>query len=438
MSKNLNRHIKSDKAKWAITGIVLVLVIVMLVGMCLQLFGQGKVKPSEWFKKQPVESGEVVEVEQVSDYIAFAPVALSDNSAVGYVASASLTEQEIYSLTGLSCNFVSEDLRASTCSKLHISNNIDDSIVSNFDSFIFFEGSDVYRPLMCIYVLFPRNVFNFPDYVFDSISATFDGTNTSVYVYDDYFMVRTTYKQNGVYKDYESCRVELSYVANDKIVPLPPDPVKEGYTFTGWYLDEACTQKYTGTTVTSDINLYAGWKINRYTVTYNSDGGSVVDSLTVDWNTVLDLPTPTKMGYNFIGWYFSDGTRYENQPITANIELIAKWEIRTFLVTFFVDGEIYNEMTVNYGTYLRKVADQAGVLSKNVISYRFVNADLPVGELGDMVVVDDMEVVANSPSESDKAIGTIKNNWLPIVLGGAGLIALIAIISTVATRKKRR
>lgn len=47
----LKRHKKSDKIKWVVTGIAFVLVFVMLIGMCLQLFGTGKVKPSEWFKK---------------------------------------------------------------------------------------------------------------------------------------------------------------------------------------------------------------------------------------------------------------------------------------------------------------------------------------------------------------------------------------------------
>lgn len=133
---------------------------------------------------------------------------------------------------------------------------------------------------------------------------------------------------------------------------------------------------------------------------------------------------------------------YKGCPLFAlikeNTVIRANWEIKHFTVTFYVDGEVYNEITVDYGTRLKDVADQAEVFSQNVISYRYMNADLPVGELGDMVVVDDMEVEANAPSERDKVIGTIKNNWLPIVLGGVGLIFVAAVISAVATRKKRR
>lgn len=52
---DFNRHKRSDKIKWVFTGIAFVLVFVMLIGMCLQLFGTGKQKPSEWFKKPETE-----------------------------------------------------------------------------------------------------------------------------------------------------------------------------------------------------------------------------------------------------------------------------------------------------------------------------------------------------------------------------------------------
>lgn len=51
----LRRHKKSDKIKWVLTGIAFLLVAVMLTGICLQLFGTGKQKPSEWFTKPDTE-----------------------------------------------------------------------------------------------------------------------------------------------------------------------------------------------------------------------------------------------------------------------------------------------------------------------------------------------------------------------------------------------
>ncbi len=51
----LNKHKKSDKIKWVITGVAFVLVFVMLAGICLQFFGKGKLKPSEWFEKSDTD-----------------------------------------------------------------------------------------------------------------------------------------------------------------------------------------------------------------------------------------------------------------------------------------------------------------------------------------------------------------------------------------------
>lgn len=51
MRNELQRHKKSDKIKWTLTAITFVLFAVLLAGVCLQVFGNGKAKPSEWFKK---------------------------------------------------------------------------------------------------------------------------------------------------------------------------------------------------------------------------------------------------------------------------------------------------------------------------------------------------------------------------------------------------
>ncbi len=51
----LDRHKAKDKIKWLFTGVAFLLVFVFLVGLCMQLFGKGKVKPSEWFKKPDTE-----------------------------------------------------------------------------------------------------------------------------------------------------------------------------------------------------------------------------------------------------------------------------------------------------------------------------------------------------------------------------------------------
>lgn len=55
MRNELQKHKKSDRIKWALTSVGFVLAFVLIAGLCLQLFGTGKTKPSEWFKKSDME-----------------------------------------------------------------------------------------------------------------------------------------------------------------------------------------------------------------------------------------------------------------------------------------------------------------------------------------------------------------------------------------------
>lgn len=122
------------------------------------------------------------------------------------------------------------------------------------------------------------------------------------------------------------------------VVPLPADPVKEGCTFVGWYYDSAFTRPYDGSHIYEDTQLYAKFAINRYTVTFDSNGGSAVNNMTVDWNTAVTLPTTTRDKHAFKGWFLPNGTKYTNQPIKENTTLTAQWERNVFNVTFDTDG----------------------------------------------------------------------------------------------------
>lgn len=65
----LNQHKKSDKIKFIFTGIAFVLMFVMLASVCLQVFGNGKVKPSEWGKKPDIE-----QTQSTTDNIVISPI----------------------------------------------------------------------------------------------------------------------------------------------------------------------------------------------------------------------------------------------------------------------------------------------------------------------------------------------------------------------------
>ena len=84
-------------------------------------------------------------------------------------------------------------------------------------------------------------------------------------------------------------------------------PTKTGYTFAGWYEN----QEFSGDPVTDvptdstkNLNFYAKWTANTYTVIFDANGGSVnpTSAVTVA-GKLTSLPTPTYDGYDFIGWY---------------------------------------------------------------------------------------------------------------------------------------
>lgn len=120
-------------------------------------------------------------------------------------------------------------------------------------------------------------------------------------------------------------------VTENGTVTRPANPTRDGYTFKGWTLDG---QPYDfGTPVTGNLILTAVWEENKapqpitHKVTFDTNGGSAVDSQTVDDGATAVKPAdPTRDGYTFNGWTL-DGEPYDfSQPVTGDITLEAQWE----------------------------------------------------------------------------------------------------------------
>ena len=123
----------------------------------------------------------------------------------------------------------------------------------------------------------------------------------------------------------------------------PVDPIKEGYSFNGWYLDEALTILYTwqAKPQTSYV-LHASWTINMYTIYFITYGGSTVDNLQVAYQTPLNLSNLTeKDGYTFEGWYIDNDfiePFVDDKMPAHDVILHAKWFSHLITITFDAMG----------------------------------------------------------------------------------------------------
>ncbi|MBQ8574507.1 MAG: InlB B-repeat-containing protein [Clostridia bacterium] len=183
-------------------------------------------------------------------------------------------------------------------------------------------------------------------YTFNGWNTKADGTGTA-YAASGKFSTDATVT---LYAQWKSDTYTLTYDANGGsgapaaqtmipavgiTIPLTV-PVRTGYTFTGWNTraDGEGGMYSPGTNLLTDQDetLYAQWKANTYTVTFNSNGGNCsTTSKSVTYNSTYGtLPIPTREGYTFDGWFTSQDGGIQVKSTTkctlvSNMTLYAHW-----------------------------------------------------------------------------------------------------------------
>ena len=165
-----------------------------------------------------------------------------------------------------------------------------------------------------------------------------------------------------------------------------PTPTKAGFTFDGWYTSANGSTKATtvSATDTSAKTFYGKWSANDYTVTFDANGGTCnTASKTVTYNSTYGtLPTPTRAGYEFLGWGVKDlinvedftdsskwcGTGYSKLPLqlrpntTYNFSVSSNTIYQSALGSFYIlitDNIDYNGSNGGHGVWIGHYSSQS-------------------------------------------------------------------------------
>ena len=146
--------------------------------------------------------------------------------------------------------------------------------------------------------------------------------------------VTITFISNG------SVYTTLKGFEGEAVTGTVANPTEEGYTFAGWYTDQTFENAYTLPTVypNESYSIYAKWNINKYTITYNTNGGNTIEAEELDYNSTISA-APTKEGYTFAGWFVDEELSEQITKVPASSTTIyAKWNINTYSVSYNANG----------------------------------------------------------------------------------------------------
>ena len=166
-------------------------------------------------------------------------------------------------------------------------------------------------------------------------------------------------------------------------ITAPDNPTRKGYTFKGW------DKEIPETMPAENITVKAQWKINQYTITFDTNGGNEVAPITQDYGTKITAPAnPTRKGYTFKGW---DKEIPETMP-AENITITARWKDTEKPTGEIIIGtnkwnEFLNKLT--FGIFFKdtqevtiNAVDNSGVV---FVSYLVTDKELSEAELNSLV-----------------------------------------------------
>jgi len=168
-------------------------------------------------------------------------------------------------------------------------------------------------------------------------------------------------------------RIGQIEIGHGKTLTEPETLTRIGYSFTGWYIDQKLTHKYDFTTpVKEELKLYAGWRLDTFTVVFDYDGGiddkkqgSVEVAVPAGGTADPLRHTPVKNGAVFAGWFVKNPDtgeltvyNFAETKITSDLRVVAVWDTAEHLVTFNTGGgSSLSPIEVGHGKLATKPVD---------------------------------------------------------------------------------
>ena len=207
-----------------------------------------------------------------------------------------------------------------------------------------------------------------------------------------------------------------------------PNVERAGYKFLGWYTDAECTTELViPAEVASDFTAYAKWELNEFTVNFNTNGGTAVDTQTVQYNGKATVPVePTLDGYYFVGWFANEGLTVEydfDSAVTTDITVYAKWisfdAYYAGIVSTSAPSIRINEKTtsgIRFATTVDKdllsrleLEGYTYTLGTLIVPFDYVGEDAPTMEWLDSQGKGYYNVVSTYDGSTDSFFGTLQS-----------------------------
>ena len=233
----------------------------------------------------------------------------------------------------------------------------------------------------------------------ESISSTQIGTLTLVAKWES-VNYDITYELNGG-SFYDGAKIPDNYAEGEGLAELPVAR-RDSYIFDGWMLNgeliDAIDPAHVG-----DVTLSAKWTPVVYTISYQLNGGELLEEVTEKYTVedLVNLPKIQKVGYTFNGWLLN-GNKVENIKVgtSGNLVLVADWKVNQYTLTINVDG-VKQEIEYDYNEAVEAVA------APTKVGYTFTGWD--------------KEVPANMPAEDVEIKATWKVNQYTLTINVDGV-----------------